>query len=723
MSTEGSLTPSAAPLGNIRVARAHPTLVMTLLVGGMLALAFVVRVILIRRIPAPWIMGDELLYSDFARSFADDGHLAIRGLPSSVAAYGLYPVVISPAWLFDSTTTAYGAAKAINAVLMTLAAVPMYFWARRLVRAEYALCLLGLVLLLPASSYTGTLMTENLGFPAAVLAFFAIAVALERATTAWQLLAIAAMLFALGARLQNVIFFVILPTAVVLKVLLDARATRERRFRSGLLPGLRAYLVTWLGLAVIALGYVVYQFAQDRPLSGGFGAYETVATTNYAVRDVGRWVVFHVAELGFAVAILPLSALIIVFGLAWSREFVTTAAERAFLAVAAASMWFVLQAGAFASQFIQRIEERNMIYVEPLLLLAFVLWLERGAPRPPRLTVAALLVPAALLTSIPFERLFNVSIFSDTTGLLPLYRVASVVSGGADGMRVLLALGVIATCLFFALAPRRVLVFGTITGVALFLAVSTRMVVGSQRSQAVAADAAPGVLNEQWVDDSVPDGETAALLFTPEFSADPHPLWQTEIWNRSVERVFYLGARDFSGFPGYDVAVSPTGELVSTNGTGAPPGVPDYMVASPTVQLAGSRVKAEGRFVLYRPSHPLRLSVGTTGVYTDGWTGPEATFTRYVPGARTVLLDLSRLGWAGPDVPGAVRVEVIRKEKVVARGAWIAHAGAAKSFRFRAPPAPFTVRVLTQPTFSPSQFGPGDTRQLGVQASFRTLPR
>ena len=111
-----------------------------------------------------------------------------------------------------------------------------------------------------------------------------------------------------------------------------------------------------------------------------------------------------------------------------------------------------------------------------MLLLAFVLWLERGAPRPPRLTLVAFLVPVALLTSIPFERLFNVSIFSDTTGLLPLFRVSALVSGGTDGMRVLLVLGALAVMVFAALASTRVLVVGGLIGVALFLGVSTKMV-------------------------------------------------------------------------------------------------------------------------------------------------------------------------------------------------------------------------------------------------------
>ena len=309
---------------------------------------------------------------------------------------------------------------------------------------------------------------------------------------------------------------------------------------------------------------------RGRPLSGGLGGYEVVANAHYSLRAVARWVVFHAAELSFAVALIPVSALIIMFGLACTRRFATTSAERAFLAVAAASLLFIVQAGAFASQFILRIEERNMIYVEPVLLLAFVLWLERGAPRPQRLTLVAFLVPVALLTSIPFERLFNVSIFSDTTGLLPLFRVSALVSGGTDGMRVLLVLGALAVMVFAALASTRVLVVGGLIGVALFLGVSTKMVVGSQRSQAVAARLDSGASDVNWVDDRLPKGETAALLFNSDLSADGHPAWQTEFWNRDVQRVVYLGARDF-GFPGFDASVSPTGRLSPANGTATRP--------------------------------------------------------------------------------------------------------------------------------------------------------
>ncbi len=716
MSTEGSLTRSAPSLAKVRPASS--ALAVGLIAAGLLILGFLVRVLLTRRIPAPWIMGDELLYSDLARSFAESGEMAIRGFSVSIPTHGIYPILIAPAWLVDSTTTAYGLAKVINALLMTLAAVPMFFWARRLVRPELALCALGLVLVLPAGSYAGTLMTENAAFPAVCLALFAVALALERPTILLQLAALGAVLLAVACRLQSVVFILIVPLALALKIFFDWRA-EGNRFDAR--RALRPYVPAVIGIGALVLAYAAFQVARGRPLAGALGGYQVVASTEYSVRAVGRWAVFHAAEVGFAVALLPVSALIIMLGLASTRGFATTAAERAFLAVATASLVFVVQAAAFASRFIQRIEERNMIYVEPVLVLALVLWLARGAPRPPRLTAAALVVPAALLTAIPFERLFNVSIFSDTTGLLPLSRVSALVDGGTDGMRVLLALGALGVCSFAALAPTRVLIVGSLAGVALFLGVSTHMVVGSQRSQAVASRASPGVADLQWIDERIPEGKTAALVFTSELSGDGHAAWQTEIWNRSVQRVVYLGARDFGGFPGFDASVGPTGELVSATGSAATAPNVDYVVAPPNVQVAGTRVESAGRFALTRVSRPLRLSENYDGVYFDGWTGPDATYTRYVPGARAVRVDLSRVGWAGQDVPGAVRVELVRQDNVLSRRAWVAHSGGATSFRFRAPPAPFSIRIHVEPTFSPSQFGLAAVRQLGVQSSFTVI--
>ena len=55
--------------------------------------------------PAPFIFVDELIYSELARSLADTGSFAVRGVPTSGYSV-LYPALISPAyWLLDAWRT------------------------------------------------------------------------------------------------------------------------------------------------------------------------------------------------------------------------------------------------------------------------------------------------------------------------------------------------------------------------------------------------------------------------------------------------------------------------------------------------------------------------------------------------------------------------------------------------------------------------------------------
>ena len=210
-----------------------------------------------------------------------------------------------------------------------------------------------------------------------------------------------------------------------------------------------------------------------------------------------RWVALHFAELQYSVGLIPASAFIVLLGLAWKRGASTTPAERAFLAVAmAATLWFVLEVAAFASRYSQRIEERNMFYLAPLLFLALAVWLDKGLPRPTGLTAAAAVIPAGMLVLLPIEGLLNVSIMSDTFAFVPLLRVSNVFDGGTTDMRILLGLGAVAVALVFACLPRRLAMFAIPLGMAAFLALSSYSVLGSVRTQSLGALASQGVRSE-----------------------------------------------------------------------------------------------------------------------------------------------------------------------------------------------------------------------------------
>ncbi len=156
-----------------------------------------IRFQLARRVAAPWIMVDELIYSELAKSLASGGHYLVRGEPTGAYGY-VYPLLLAPAYrAFDAVPDVYTAAKAINAVVMSLAAVPAYLLARRVLSPGWSLLAAVLALALPAYVYSGTLMTENAFYPVFLGAVLALVLVLERPTAGRQaaLLALCALAF------------------------------------------------------------------------------------------------------------------------------------------------------------------------------------------------------------------------------------------------------------------------------------------------------------------------------------------------------------------------------------------------------------------------------------------------------------------------------------------------------------------------------------------------
>ena len=97
---------------------------------------------------------------------------------------------------------------------MSLAAVPVFLWARSLVPARSALLAAALAVAVPGLAYSGLVMTEVLFYPLLVLAAWAAAEALARRTWQAQLLAVAAFLAVAGTRLQAIVLLPAYATAV-----------------------------------------------------------------------------------------------------------------------------------------------------------------------------------------------------------------------------------------------------------------------------------------------------------------------------------------------------------------------------------------------------------------------------------------------------------------------------------------------------------------------------
>jgi hypothetical protein len=693
-----------------------------LLLGGALLLVVVVRVWIADRIPTPWIMVDELIYSELAKSFASDGQLLIRDHTSNVPSV-LYPIAIAPAWLADSIPTAYGIAKAINVVLMTSAVVPVYLWARRMAAPRWALVACGLVLVMPSMLYTGVLMSENAFLPLFLAACFTMALTLERPTLGRQALMFVFVLLAVGVRLQALVLLAILPSAIGLKLLLDWRAGARR---AELLRELRGLWPTFAVLAVGALGFVAYEEARGRSFSSALGSYQSVATSNYDAGTVLHWLVLHAAELAFSVGIVPACAFLVLLGIALVGRMPTTPAERAFLAVATPAVVLVtIQVAAFASQFSLRIEERYLFPLAPLLFIALVVWIVDGLPRPWALGIAAAVIPLVLLLDVRLKELLGVQILSDTFGLIPVWRVSQLLDGGTGTAQTLLWLGAAAAAAAFLLLPRRLAPLLPL-GIAAFLAFGSYPVYGAVRDYAKNLQAYAGGGDLDWIDARIGTNADAPYLFdaakVPGY--DDMLVWQTEFWNRSLGSVVALGPVVRDPIAEEGGSVDPlTGEIHAAGTEGA-----KYAVATTGLALAGEPHASKSLLTLYKVDPPLRVASAVEGVYGDGWMGPSAAYNVYSRrhGPR-VKVSLARTAWSGKDIPGRVTVRVGPTAlvggapgigRVTAQRALTLHRLQRRTLTLPAPRGPYRVEVNVDPTFSPSQFGFADTRQLGAQVTF-----
>jgi Dolichyl-phosphate-mannose-protein mannosyltransferase len=715
--------PSAEPAADAH--RRFDALAPALVGAGALILSVVLHYFFATRQAAPWLMGDELRYSEMAKDFLDHGRLLFREEPTSFAT--AYPVLIAPAWAAADMATTYDIAKAINVVLMTSSAVIVFVWTRRLVPTVYAVVAAALVLLLPTFAYTGMLMTENAAIPAFLLASYAMARALESPSLRWQVAVFVLIGLAALMRVQVVTLALVYPTAI----LLDAFFARRAGAR-GFVASLRRFAPSFAIMVVGAVAYVGYKLLSGRSLATGLGAYNSVAEVDYSFVDVVRWSVWHAGELAFSVGLLPAIAFGVLLAAALSRGGLPAAADRAFVAVATAgTFWFVLQAAAFASRFSARIEERYMVYAAPLLLVAFSLWLGRRLPRTGPGVYAAAIVPTLLVLTIPYERLFNVPILSDTFGLIPLMRLSTAV-GGIDDIRIAVAAGAIVATLAFLVVSQRVARVLFPAAVALFFVLAAYTVYKAVDFQSRAAGAAQGVSDLSWVDHALGTKPRVGFIFGPSVGANPHALWQTEFWNRSIDGVYPLHTDPLTSYSLDEVTVDSSGRLVPKAG-GRPIDEP-YLVADPALGIAGTVVAKPGLLALIKVDRPVHVENRTDGVYTDGWSSSLAGFTQYAPlpnGARRMSVRTSREGWSGADTPSRVTisagpVKMVNGEPTLARTTavrnWVVHSGQTRTFVLPVPPAPFRIEVAVARTFSPAQFGQADARQLGVQLSFAPEP-
>jgi glycosyltransferase involved in cell wall biosynthesis len=593
--------------------RARPNVPAWLWLGALYAVAVAVTLALALRVKSPWIMVDELVYSDTARSVADGAGFTVRG---HAAGYGyLYPLLLSiPYAVADRMTDVYALARVLNALLMCSVVLPVYLIARRVVRIPAALAAAALAVLLPATVYVASLMTENVFYP--LFAWFALALvaALDRPTLRRQVVVLVLCVLLFLTRAQALVLFAAVLTAPL------ALAWIER----GRPRSLRAWRPLYGLVVLVALAVVAYEAARGRSVFSVLGGYSVAGSTSYHFWPALKWIVLHLSTLALTAWVVPFAAAVVVLASArhLDRQLRVLAA-----AIVSLGAWLVLEVGVFASRYSFRLEERNLFYLTPLLVIALLAWIERGQPRPPRAAVIGPLVAVALVGAIPFASLLNENSQSDTPSLQPWWYLGSHWTGKATVALVASVTALALAAAFLWLPARFAPWLPALVGIGFVLTWLPLEAWPNGFPQASVHFYDAGVAaGTSWIDRAVGTHANVAVLWS---GGDANRVWQNEFWNRSVRNVYGLdGAELGGGMPQTSVTTQrSTSELVDTSGR---PIDADYVLTDTRAPVVGQRVAVDPAHLLalYRVRRPVRLAQRITGWYDDFWTAQELTWTR-----------------------------------------------------------------------------------------------
>ncbi len=592
------------------------------------------RAVLSREIVAPFILVDELIWSELARGIADAGEPLIRDEPES--SYSIvYPLVLSPVYgLFDSLPAAYDAAKVLNSISFSLVAVPAYFLARRVVGEHLALLAALLAVAVPSAAYTGTVMTENVFYPLFLVTALVLVLVLERPTGLRVALLLVLIGLAYATRVQAA---ALVPAVLLAPVVL---AVFERRAPRSLL---REYRLLYGAFAVLGTLAVAVQLAGGSSPRDLLGAYAPVGDASYDLGETLRYLVWHAAELGLYVLIVPVAATIVLVARAGALDRPLQAFLAATLALVAC---LVPTVAAFASVFSFRIQERNLFYLAPLLATAMLAWIERGAPRPRVLAALAAAASALLVLLIPFDRFITTAAVTDTLMLLPFWSLQDRI--GMDWVTPAAFAVAVALAAAFLFVPRRFALVLPLLVLGLWVAAVRPIWFGKHGlERASLGYLFQGIRNadRDWVDTTLPDGAEAAFLWTGR--TDRLTVNQTEFFNRAVGPVYYLQSPTPGGLPEKQVNVDPDTGLVTF--PGGEDVTDEYLLADSSFEPDG-RILASDKgwgINLWRVSRPLVSVVKVEGLYpSDTWSGETVTYTRRRCGPGRVSVEV----WSDPSL-------------------------------------------------------------------------
>ena len=191
----------------------------------------VVRFLLALAHPTPIFFADEYIYSTLAHELATTGHPTIRGEAANFPAL-LEPLLTAPFWLFGDAGVALRLTQALNAIVMSLGAIPVYLLAQKLgLTRAFALMAAAVALLVPDFFYVAYILGEPIAYPLVLAAVYAGVCALAKPTAGMQAAFLALAGLAAFARIQ----FVVLPLVYLVAAISDDifMLSPRRSFQNG----------------------------------------------------------------------------------------------------------------------------------------------------------------------------------------------------------------------------------------------------------------------------------------------------------------------------------------------------------------------------------------------------------------------------------------------------------------------------------------------------------
>jgi hypothetical protein len=564
----------------------------------------IVRFTLSRGVAAPWIAPDEQLYGLLGRSLVAGEGLRILGEP--VAYYSLlYPLLVGLPFIWSGVAAAVTQVQALQALLMSATAIPVYLWAQPVAGRRWALVASGLSVLIPGLAYSGLLMSEALYYPVATLAAWAVASCLRGPSLTRQALVLGAVALALATRLQAVGFGATIVVALAL-LAIGERSTAPFRRMAPTLVVLGAGAALWVGSRV-ALGGV----------GELLGAYAPLAEAGkYSFGDVLQSVAWQTGALVLFTIGIPLVALgVLAWELLRGRE--DDVRVRALVATAVAYLAVtVVEVSAFASRFVEHVTERQLLSIAPPAFVAFAVWLHRGVPRPQPVTSLIALALAASALLLPLGRVTVKAVYADAPSLISLERLSHYL--GQATFETVYAIVAALVILLAVLVPRTAAwVLAALVAVALAAGSLVASLQIRDRSQQERDRTFAGVPTD-WIDAS---GARDATLIVTGARFWPSA-WEELFWNESIRQVVRFPGAQSPGIPA-EVVVAPAadGRIESRSGD---LDAGSYVLAPTSLSVVGEPVASvpasfeQQGLVLWRVTGPLIVSQQVDGLRPDG---------------------------------------------------------------------------------------------------------